>query len=418
MTRPFLYHVWDDDRFDSVGPFESVSMPVPTLKNPKVFENKRFYSLKRDFEELRKIGVAKGIVDDSVTDVGTSDEGLEILALKVGKGPRHKVLFTGAHHSREWISISVPYYVAEYLVQNYTDTPTTDKQRRIKKLVDTRTIWFIPMSNPDGHMFTIQHDRMWRPNRRKIHITAFEITRHWTPDGLLSETPVTGGETETVKVPEGDYMGVDINRNYATARWGIETGKYHGVKTSRDPRRSLANSIWCGPSAESEPETTAISDLIRDEGFRASITYHNFSQLILFPDAASTDDFIQDVGKGMASLVNETANPPYTYESGSELYETTGDAMEFAFEQSPGRPTFTPELRPSQDAPDAHIFSGLPENQIEPCFKENLGAALALINCAGRDRAPSNRTNTTITGNLVDIAVRMNCWEVFKGWQP
>ena len=92
--------------------------------------------------------------------------------------------------------------------------------------------------------------------------------------------------------------------------------------------------------------------------------------------------------------------------------------MEFAFEQSPGRPTFTPELRPAEGAPDAHIFSGLPENQIEPCFKENLGAALAIINCAGRDRAPSNRTNTTITGNLVDIAVRMNCWEVFKGWQP
>ena len=158
--------------------------------------------------------------------------------------------------------------------------------------------------------------------------------------------------------------------------------------------------------------------MIRREGFRASITYHNFSQLLLYPDAAREDDFVQDVGRGMGALINETASPAYSYQAGSALYETTGDAMDFSYEQSPGRPSFTPELRPPHGAPDAHIFSGLPEGQIEPCFKENLGAALALINCAGRERAPSGRANVAISGNLVDIAVRMNCWEVFKGWQP
>jgi carboxypeptidase T len=418
MTRPFLYHVWDLPGFDDVGPFESIRVDVPTILDPAIKEGKRFYSLRRDFEALRLEGVTKGIVDDTVTEVGTSSQGREIWALKVGKGNRHKVLFTGCHHAREWISIAVPYYVAEYLIKNYTDTPTNAQERRIKKLVDTRVIWFIPMVNPDGHMFTIQNDRRWRPNRRSQHIAAFNITRNWTADGRLTPSLITGGHTEIIGVPEGDYIGVDINRNYAATRWGIETAKDNGVKTSRDPRNSLANSIWCGPSAGSEPETEAISTLIQSQGFRSSITYHNFSQLILFPDASSTDDFVQDVGKGMAELVNETASPPYTYESGSTLYETTGDAMEFSFEQSPGRPTFTPELRPPESAPPAHYFSGLPEDQIEPCFKENLGAALALINCAGANKAVKNRSSIVFTGNFVDIAVRMNCWEVFKGWVP
>jgi carboxypeptidase T len=191
-----------------------------------------------------------------------------------------------------------------------------------------------------------------------------------------------------------------------------------GVKTSRNPNNHGPNSIWCGPGPASEPETKAISDLMKKEKFRSSITYHNFSQLILYPDAAEADKFVQEVGNGLKELTNEFAEEPYTYESGSALYKTTGDAMEFAYEASPGRPSYTPELRPASPEPEEHIFSGLPEDQIEPCFNENLGAALALINCAGSNGAPAAGHSVTVTGNLVQVAVNMNCWQVFKGWKP
>ena len=422
MTRPFHYHVLDHDKFDGVAAFGSVTLNVPLLPVRNVAQPgsqpKEFYSLVRDFAELRKEGVVKGIVDAGVTEVGTSSRGRSIPALKLGKGARHKVIFTGAHHSREWVSVEIPYYVAEYLIRNYKEEPTTYKERLIKKLVDTRTIWFIPMVNPDGHDFTITLDRMWRANRRTVHHPAMTITRHWTSDGRLSRTLEAGGHTEVLDVEAGSALGVDINRNYPTQEWGTETGKDGYAKTSRHPRDAGANSIWCGPSAGSEPETKAISDLMARERFRASITYHNYSQLLLYPDAAREDDFVIDVGQGMHSLINESAASPYTYQAGSALYETTGDSMDFSYEKSPGRPSFTPELRPPHEAPEHIRFSGLPEDQLEPCFKENLGAALALINCAGRDRAPVNSTNTVITGNMVDVAVRMNCWEVFKGWTP
>lgn len=423
MPRPYRYHVWDDASFDGGAAFGESTLRVPLVpiqgRAPAGRESKTFYSLVRDFAELRREGAAKGIVDAGLTEIGTTSLGNSIPVLKVGKGTRHKVLFTGAHHSREWISVEIPYYVAEYLVQNYQDNPANFKERLIKRLVDTRTIWFVPMVNVDGHIHTVTTDRAWRANRRLAPFPDTTIRRFWTPEGLLRPTSQPGGRDDPpFVVPAGSAMGVDINRNYATGEWGRETGIGFQVMTSRNPNDAGADSIWCGPSPVSEPETRAVTDLIRSEGFRASITYHNFSQLLLYPDAAEHDGFVQSVGGGMGELINETASPPYTYQRGSELYETTGDVMDFCYEQVPGRPTFTPELRPPENAPEAIHFSGLPEDQIEPCFRENLGAALALINCAGRNRAPRGRADVAISGRLVDIAVRMNCWEVFRGWQP
>ena len=65
-----------------------------------------------------------------------------------------------------------------------------------------------------------------------------------------------------------------------------------------------------------------------------------------------------------------------------------------------------------------HRYWNWPRDQIESCFNENLGAALALINCAGSNGAPAAGHSVTVTGNLVQVAVNMNCWQVFKGWKP
>jgi carboxypeptidase T len=371
-------------------------------------ESRTVYSLKKDMDELRADGAAKGIVDAGVVDVGKSwgPPGKELWALKLGTGSAHKVLFTGCHHAREWISVEIPYLVAEYLVRNYRDPPTTDKERRIKHLLANREIWFVPMVNPDGHEYTTTVDREWRANRKPYALPAATIT-----------APRLGGGNRTISYPAGTYTGVDINRNYGTASWGQETFKFGFVKTSRDPRQSGANSIWCGPSPSSEMETKAIDALFKREKFRASITYHNFSQLLLYPDAAAADVFVQDVGNGMNALIAEHGNP-YTYQSGSALYATTGDLMDFSYETSPGRPTFTPELRPPDPPPVGHEFSGLPEGEIEPCFQENLGAALALINCAGFDKVVTEECEWVFAWPPRRCQVVQKCWEVFRGWTP
>src|SRR5579862_2302770 len=148
MLRPFYFHVYDRSEFDVMGPFESVSVSVPGPKKGSV-ESRDMYSLKRDMDQLRADGAAKGIVDASVVSIGQSDQGRYLWALKVGKNPAHKVLFTGCHHAREWISVEIPYLVAEYLIQKYTDTPSTPQEKRIKHLLLNREILFVPLANPD-----------------------------------------------------------------------------------------------------------------------------------------------------------------------------------------------------------------------------------------------------------------------------
>jgi carboxypeptidase T len=405
IARPFHYHVWHDPALDVLPDFSARTRSIPRMAAAGT-ESRQFYSLKKDLASLRSRGVAKGIVDPGVVSIGASQGGRELWALKVGLGAAHKVLFTGCHHAREWISVEIPYLVAEYLIETYTATPTTEREKRLKHLLQNRQIWFVPMSNPDGHMHTVTANRMWRPNRR-----AYAL-----PAGSSARSPADGGP---VSWPAGTYTGVDINRNYATANWGVETFDGGRATTSRDPRDSGANSIWCGRAASGENESHAIDALIRANAFRSSITFHSFSQLLLYPDAAGAHPFVQWVGGGMRDLINAGGNP-YTYQSGSGLYPTSGDLMDFTYQTVPNRPTFTPELRPADPPGDpTWIFSGLPENQIEPCFRETLGACLALINCAGHDTPAGPQRINVATANPASRSQFVRpCWQVFSGWAP
>jgi carboxypeptidase T len=400
MARDFHYHFYDRDG--------QVAVPK-NGRHAHGIETLTVYSLKKDMDKLRQDGAAKGIVDASVVDVGTSSQGRKLFALKVGKGTQHRVLFTGCHHAREWISVELAYLVAEFLIQNYNAGATTERDKRIRYIVDNRTIWFVPMVNPDGHEYTTRVNRWWRGTRKTHTLPAQTI---------FAPLFRGGGAGRTVTIRAGDYDGVDPNRNYATSDWGEETFTSRGdIMTSRDPTDGGLKGIWCGPSAESEVETKAIADLITHEPFRSALSYHNDGQFVLFPDASARDTFTQFVGRGMSTLINAKGNP-YTYESGSALYATTGDGMDYVYEKKPPRPAITVELRPPDGVPDELRFAGLPDTQIGPCFRENLGAALALINCAGFDQPAGAIQRGTAPGSArqVSMPVVPNCWKVFEGF--
>ena len=266
--------------------------------------------------KLRQDGAKKGIVDPSVIHAQWSTEGNELWALKVGKGSKHKVLFTGCHHAREWISVEIPFLVAKYLIEGYTDHPGDDpEKKRIKHLVDNREIWFVPLVNPDGHLRSILLNRMWRPNTRE-HI-------FWN-DETYTVNNIWGG-SRTIQVKAGAYRGIDINRNYPTATWGIEASS-----TSRDPA-DTKKGTWVGPFANSEVETQDMVELI-SQGFRASMTYHNYAQYLLYPLQAEGDPFVKDLSKGMEGLINAKAEQPYKLMSDAAQYPTTGDLLEYCWQ--------------------------------------------------------------------------------------
>lgn len=417
-TRKILYHIYDDPGFAGLGPNQPLMKYVPGVSKPSEVERKDFYCLKKDLAHLRKLGAAKGIVNPSIVSIGTTADNNEILAIQIGKG-KHHVLVTGAHHAREWISVEIPYLLAEYLIEAYPTSlaSATAKQRRIYHLLENRTVLIVPMVNPDGHMYTIERNRGWRTNRQ-VYTYEKATTIH---------APQIHGGSRDITVPAGaSYCGVDPNRNYATKNWGHETYIRGARATSADPRdcgegKAAVTGTWCGPYAHFALESAAIAAQIAARNFRASISYHSFQQLLLYPDAAASDEFVQFVGRGMAALINLNDKAiKYEYKAAKSLYETTGSLMDYCYEKCPGRPTYTPEVRPTMS--EAHLgFSALPEDQIYPCFRENLAAVLALINCAGHDA--SSRDNVTIAqwfplvgGKTVQVATL--CWWAFRDWEP
>src|ERR1044072_1693013 len=120
--------------------------------------------------------------------------------------------------ARECIPTEVDRRLLHYFLENYNSNST------VKNLVDTRELWFMPVSNPDGYQYTFDTERLWRKNLRD--------NNH---DGQIAV---------------GD--GVDLNRNY-DERWNYDN---EGSSTA------FSSDTYRGASPASDPETQPHQNLI------------------------------------------------------------------------------------------------------------------------------------------------------------
>ena len=286
-------------------------------------------------QDLRRLAESRPEVVE-LHEIGKSLEGRSIWALRIGErtGSRRKVLFMGCHHAREWISVEVPYLLAEHLVTNASSSP-------VREWLGQGEIWVAPMVNPDGHEYSRTHDRLWRKNRRKNRDGSF---------------------------------GVDPNRNY-----GYMWGTLDVSTSSHVP----SDETYVGPRAFSEPETRTVRDLIARELFGGLITYHSYSQLILYPwgytshpiaDPQDRSEMVNLATK-MRQLILDVHGEPYTAQQSSQLYPTAGDTTDWAYGEY-DIPALTIELRPQSQQEGGFI---LPPSQIQPTWEENRPAALEFI---------------------------------------
>src|SRR3712207_6429625 len=140
---------------------------------------------------------------------------------------------------------------------------------------------------------------------------------------------------------------------------------------------------YVGPRAFSEPETRAVRNLVARELFRGVITYHSFSQLILYPwgytlrpiPDATDRATMTKLAEQMQELIRGVHGAIYTPQQSSQLYLTAGDTTDWTYGEY-GIPSFTIELRPDSIENGGFI---LPPEQIQPTFEENLSAALEFI---------------------------------------
>ncbi|NIO49933.1 MAG: hypothetical protein GTN73_10960 [Candidatus Aminicenantes bacterium] len=272
-----------------------------------------------------------------VIDLGDSLEGRNIYALKISDNvyqdeQEAELLFVGCHHAREWISVEVPFLLGKYLVENY------ETNTQVKDLVDQCEIWIVPLLNPDGLEYSIHFYRYWRKNRRDNRDGSF---------------------------------GIDLNRNYSY-NWGFDDEGSSPFPSS---------SVYRGPSAFSEPETQVMRALFEERNFQAVISYHSYSQVILYPwgytnQPTAEDQLLDQIAADMSGLMLSVNGTIYQYgQAGAELYLTNGGMIDWTF-GTYNIPSYTIELPPI-DEDHGGFFNA--EEDIQPIFNENLPAMLYLI---------------------------------------
>ncbi len=286
------------------------------------------------------------------SDAGDPDYDIyhhEVWALKVSDNVDAEedepcVFYMGAHHAREPISLEVVMALLYHVVTNYGhDTAITED-------VDTKQIWFVPLVNPNGHKIVT------------------DMTATWWRKNICDNNG------------DGDidiFEGVDPNRNYGF-QWGT-------FGASDNPN----SDIYHGPAPWSEPEVQAMKNLMDTHHFVAGITYHSYSELVLYPYGYDTEmhapdrDAMAALAIQMAQTIPAEGGGHYTPQESSELYPATGVTDDYAYGER-GIFCYTVELG-TEFIPPAGEVAGI--------CSDNIEAAMILLNRVDE---------STLTGHITD----------------
>jgi carboxypeptidase T len=149
-----------------------------------------------------------------------------------------EALFNGLQHAREAITGTSLIFFMQYLAQNYSSNI------KVQEVVNSREIFIIPCSNPDGYLYNQSiapsGGGNWRKNRRN--------------NG-------------------GGIFGVDMNRNYGVD-WANCNPPISGDPTACGSGSTSSDTYW-GPSSFSEPETGAIRSFVLSRNFKVAVDQHS-----------------------------------------------------------------------------------------------------------------------------------------------
>jgi len=185
----------------------------------------------------------------TLESIGKTYENRDIYMIKIDATEQDKdrkaILLTGAHHSRELVSVQMPMYSILNLLHGYVHGHP-EKVQLLKK----NKYYVIPVVNIDGY-HTIYEEYMKTGElilKRKNNDRRFENGQN---------CPL-------------DKQGVDINRNYGYL-WGNEEGP--------------CSESYPGPHAFSEPESKAMRSMLYkyQDDIKMVYNFHSFGPMYVWP---------------------------------------------------------------------------------------------------------------------------------------
>lgn len=271
----------------------------------------------------------------TVEPIGTSVQGREIWMVTVTEpddaGHKTEVLFDGATHGEEIIGGEVVLRALEEIVEGYGTNET------LTSLVEGHELFFVPQVNPDGVAYIPDCD--WYGNCRK------------------------------------NANGVDLNRNF-DINWG-------GEGASSDP----SSATYHGPEPFSEPESTAIANVLDTSNIAMHWSVHSGTDLILWPwaytrEAPPERGIYQEVGQTLEDLTGVRHG-----QASDVLYVASGTTKDYSYGASSGAHplAFTPELYGgSGSATEWWSYFNPPEHRIDDVYETWRPAIFESIRMADR----------------------------------
>ena len=321
---------WSD--FPGKGPVKKIGEPYDIYKSfdaPKTGIRAQLKEIHHTYPHITQIKT-----------IGYSIQERPLLAVRLtnekSKGKKPQVLFLATHHAREWIATEMAMRLIKYLTSNFGSSA------RVTDLLNTTEVWIVPVANPDGYQYTFTNERLWRKN---LHDND--------GDGQITITD-----------------GVDINRNF-NSHWG---------RDDEGSSPSWSDQTYRGPAPNSEPETQAVVNFIQKNDFKFVISYHTYSDLILYAwiwqvKTATLDDPIYVAQAGTddnPAIWDSILDIGYKPGVGADLYIANGEFTDWCYDVA-GILAYTVELTDGYgfEFPDD-------ENMVQTVFEDNLEFALSV----------------------------------------
>ncbi|MCM3718718.1 M14 family metallopeptidase [Fictibacillus phosphorivorans] len=254
--------------------------------------------------------------------IGKTPYGRDIWAVKLGRGDA-TVLYNASHHAREWLTTNIVMEMIDQYSEKYELNGTMDGYN-VSHVLNNTSIWFVPMTNPDG--VTLQQKGL----------SAFPSSAH------ANLIKMNGG-SKNFKRWKSNAQGIDLNRQYP-ARW----------EEIENNAKAPYYKDYKGKTPLQTNETKAITALTTLVDPEITTSYHTAGRILYYHFNYGTNTYEGDktLGTTLSGMTGYRLIPPDTNLS-------SGGGYKDWFIQTYNRPGFTFELAPypGETNPPLSVFS-------------------------------------------------------------